>query len=266
MKGKEPAVSYISHGAPTMVLDGSRGQLYRSWAERIWPDPPELILMLSAHWQTDKLALGTADGGQLIYDFYGFPDQLYSMTYDAPGAPEARNSLEAVLSKAGMEVSTADRGWDHGVWTPLHWLFPSASVPVLQISLPHLEGSGLIEMGALLGRWVRERGAVWFIGSGGLTHNLGAIDFSGTMPVPAQMQEFETTVLGYVEKGDLASLKDYRRKVPFAELNHPTEEHFLPLIPAMAAAMEIGYTGVEYPLSGFEFGTLSKRSIDFRPA
>lgn len=248
-----------------MVLDESRGQLYRSWAETIWPEKPELILILSAHWQTRNLALGTVEGGQLIYDFYGFPSQLYSMAYDAPGAPEARNSLHSFLAAAGLEISTVERGWDHGVWTPLRWLFPSANVPVLQLSLPNLDGAGLTDLGRLLGRWIHDRGAVWFIGSGGLTHNLGAIDFSESMPVPRQMQEFESTVLQFVERGQLAKLSNYRKEAPFAELNHPTEEHFLPLIPVMAAAMEIGHTTVAYPVSGFEFGTLSRRSIDFRP-
>ena len=256
--------SFISHGAPTMVLDRERGQQYSNWAQETGA-APDLILVVSAHWETEDLRLGTDQSQELIYDFYGFPDELYKIQYPAPGAPEARKSLNSFLIEQGYSVELTDRGWDHGVWTPLSWLFPDANVPVLQISIPAFSTRGLFELGQKLAAWKAD-GSVWLIGSGGLTHNLRAIDFSGNMPVPEPMQLFQDFIKDCLEKGDYNSILDYRKKAPHAAINHPSEEHFLPLIVVAGAASAAEQPTPNYKLDGFEFGSLSRVAIDFLPA
>tara|TARA_B100001778_G_scaffold310828_1_gene293312 strand:- start:242 stop:985 length:744 start_codon:yes stop_codon:yes gene_type:complete len=246
-----------------MVLDQERGKEYTEWARS--SKGADLVLVISAHWETERISLGTAQPGELIYDFYGFPEELYRIQYRAPGAPDARNSLYSFLTDSGHSVDLTDRGWDHGVWTPLYWLFPDASVPVLQISIPACSTAELFSLGQNLARWMQTHNRVWLIGSGGLTHNLRAIDFSGSMPVPEPMQEFQDFIKNCLENQDYDSIQKYREAAPHASINHPSPEHFLPLIVVAGAASEAGMNRPVYVLDGFEFGSLSKVAIDFRP-
>tara|TARA_Y100001937_G_scaffold128230_4_gene203339 strand:+ start:49135 stop:49881 length:747 start_codon:yes stop_codon:yes gene_type:complete len=247
-----------------MVLDHQRGAIYSEWSQKSWPErSPELVLVVSAHWETPDLALGTDETRDLIYDFYGFPEELYRISYPAPGSPHGRKSLKEFLESEGLKPELSDRGWDHGVWTPLYWLFPGRNVPVLQVSLPRWPAERLFELGRSLSRWMKSQQSVWLIGSGGLTHNLGAIDFSGRMPVPEPMHQFQNFVKERLENGQLEELIEFKEKAPHASLNHPSPEHFLPLIVVAGAAHETGGLKPEYPLDGFELGSLSKTSIDF---
>jgi 4,5-DOPA dioxygenase extradiol len=260
----EKAVSFISHGAPTIVLDKQRGHELQQWAEHLWPRNPDLVIIVSAHWQTVRPALGIERTEPLIYDFAGFPEQLYRLKYEAPGAGTVRESIREHMRMAGYDVQLTERRWDHGVWTPLYWLFPEADVPVLQFSLPRLEPDGLFDLGHQLGLWVSGQSrSIWLIGSGGLTHNLGWIDFSNQAPVPDEIKAFEQWAKSSLQR-DLRSITDFRT-APFKEMNHPTDEHFLPLLLAAGAASAMEFRNVEFPVGGFEFGTLSRAAIDFRP-
>ena len=77
----------------------------------------------------------------LVYDFWGFPQHYYDVTYDAPGAPRARRPTSAALCAApGRPVhQDQSRGLDHGAYVPLVEMFPEADVPVLQMSMPTLD-------------------------------------------------------------------------------------------------------------------------------
>ena len=250
-----------------MVMDSDRGEQYLKWRKQLWSSHdqtgPELIIVVSAHWESRELILGTAESQDLIYDFYGFPEELYKIQYPGPGAPEDRSSLQQYLQKQGLTVHQEERGWDHGVWTPMYWLFPEANVPILQLSLPSYTPAELFALGQHIANWMGSRKGVWLIGSGGLTHNLGAIDFSGGMEVPAPMQQFQDFIKKALEDGDDEALLNYRRTAPHAQINHPSQEHFLPLIVVVGAARTAAHNRIQYPLDGFELGSLSRTTVDF---
>ncbi|MCB1167504.1 MAG: dioxygenase [Leptospiraceae bacterium] len=252
-------VSFVSHGAPLDVLRSEVMQAWGSWAAQRWPQKPEAVLCISAHWVTPQPMVGTTRSQELIYDFYGFPDELYRLQYPAPAATDTAGLLKQLPSP---ELQAKDRGWDHGVWVPLLGMFPDASVPVLQLSLPAISADELFAFGRNLGNWLRENPGIWLLTSGGMTHNLGAIDMSERMEVPEPMREFENTIRSYLESWDMDSLIDYQ-SLPTARINHPTQEHFQPLIVAAGAAEALEHRNVQYPVKGFAYGSLSRTCVDF---
>src|SRR4029077_15893002 len=135
--GGSPAIS-LSQGAPPLADDTLwTGQL-AEWSAKL--AKPSSVLMVSAHWEAAPLALGATETVPLVYDFWGFPDRYYQVTYPAPGAPGLAADVRKLLRAAGTPVTDLPgRGLDHGAYVPLVEMYPQADVPVLQISMPSLD-------------------------------------------------------------------------------------------------------------------------------
>src|SRR3954454_23138814 len=162
-------VLYLSHGAPPLADDAVWTRQLAGWSANL--PKPRAILVVSAHWEEAPLTLGATTTVPLVYDFWGFPERYYQVTYPAPGAPELAAKVRKLLRGPGMPVHDApDRGLDHGAYVPLVEMFPDADVPVLQISMPSLDPQELFEVGRKLTP-LRDEG-VLIIGSGFFTHNL----------------------------------------------------------------------------------------------
>lgn len=261
-------VLFVGHGAPLLATDPVRGAELRTLGPTL--PAPRAVLMVSAHWTTrgEALSLGPLEQQPLIYDFSGFPEELYRVKYPAPGggliAAEVRAALVgAALGAAQGEVSvqTTQRGLDHGSWTPLVHLLPDANVPVLQLSLP-IDWSG--ERWLALGRALaplRDAG-VLIVGSGNVTHNLREVDPRPAASPPAWAAEFDQWTSSTLSNFRMDQLADYKNHAPALRMNHPTEEHWAPLVVAAGAA-SASRPSVSYPVSGWEFGSLSRRSVLF---
>ncbi len=227
---------YVSHGAPMLALEpGQTGPALAAVGRQL--PRPEAILMVSAHWETSRPAASTALNPETIYDFGGFPDALYRMTYPAPGAPDVARRAKVLLDAAGIGADLdAKRGLDHGAWVPLRYLYPGADVPVTQLSIqPRLNPQHHFRVGQAL-RALTEEG-VLIVGSGSLTHNLRELRMNRVKPVTEPYAvEFQEWVYQAVNTNDLTALLDYRRLAPQAVRAHPTDEHFLPFFVALGAA------------------------------
>ena len=228
---------FVSHGAPTLAIVDSPARRFLAELGASLPRP-KAILVASAHWEsTGGPAVSLAPRPETIYDFGGFPDELYAVRYRAPGAPDVALRAAALLGEAGFTVGQSpQRGLDHGAWVPLSLMYPAADIPVSQVSIMRGASPAAHEkMGQSLAA-LRGEG-VLVVGSGSLTHNLyefrgGAID----APAPAWVADFGAWMKARLEAGDRAALLDYRMRAPHAARNHPTEEHLLPLFVAMGAA------------------------------
>jgi 4,5-DOPA dioxygenase extradiol len=249
-------VVFVSHGAPTMALDRAAGADFLRLATAL--PKPRAILVVSAHWLDAPATIGTRTRRELMYDFSGFPDELYRVRYGAPAASELADQLAAAVPS----LARADeRSWDHGVWVPLVHMYPAADVPVLQLSVPYRwQPKQLFELGRQLAP-LRQQG-VLVLGSGGMVHNLGRLDWGGGKAPAAWATNFEGWVRQRLETRDLDGLLAYREKAPDLQLAHPTDDHFLPLlVTAGAAAERPGSTS--FPIEGFEFGSLSRLAVRF---
>ena len=114
---------YLSHGAPPLADDPIWPGELAAWSADL--PRPKAILMVSAHWEEAPLALGAVRTVPLVYDFWGFPEHYYKVTYGAPGAPELADSVRKLLRAPGIPVQDIpDRGLDHGAYVPLVEMFP----------------------------------------------------------------------------------------------------------------------------------------------
>lgn len=248
---------FLAHGAPPLLDDaGWVGEL-RAWARAL--PTPEAVLMLSAHWEERPITIGATTTVPLVYDFYGFPERYYEQRYPAPGAPELAGRVRTLLSPGQPVVDDPGRGLDHGAYVPLVAMYPDANVPVLQASLPSLNPQELFTLGQALAP-LRAEG-VLIVGSGFLTHNLRAVDWSPHAATPSWASDFDAWAAEALRRHDVDAILDYKRRAPEVRLALPTHEHFVPLIVALGAA---GGSGpVSFPIDGFWLGSMTRRSVQF---
>ncbi len=257
-----PPVLYLSHGAPPLADDPLwTGQLAQ-WSDRF--AEPTSILIVSAHWEAAPLSLSaTSRAVPLLYDFWGFPQRYYDVTYAAPVAPALADTVTGLLRASGTVVHRdEERGLDHGAYVPLVEMYPEAQVPVLQMSMPTLDPRRLFDLGRSLAP-LRDEGTL-IVGSGFTTHNLHWFDpragSAATPPKPSA--EFDHWAAEALERQDVDAILDFMVKAPAAREAHPRTEHWAPLFVSLGAAYASGSLDNESVIDGFWFG-LSKRSWQF---
>jgi 4,5-DOPA dioxygenase extradiol len=249
---------YLSHGAPPLVDDSLWVSQLAAWAGEL--PKPTAILVVSAHWESAPLTIGsTTVETPLTYDFWGFPAHYYDVTYDAPGAPELAASIEALMPDDEPVNHDPNRRLDHGAYVPLTVMYPDATIPVLQISMPTLDPQRLLHLGERL-RPLRDED-VLIIGSGFTTHGLPFLhDPSPDAAAPGWSTEFDAWAAERFSAGDLDSLIDFRAKAPGMPYAHPTIEHFSPLFVALGASGDPKQSPRQV-IDGYWMG-LAKRSIE----
>jgi len=170
-------VLFVGHGSPMNAIEDN--EFARAWTEAGKDLPrPKAVLCVSAHWETAGTQVTAMDTPQTIYDFYGFPPELYAKTYPASGSPElAQRVIE--MARPVEVVADLGRGLDHGAWSVLARLFPRADVPVVQLSLDHrLSPQAHYDLGRAL-QPLRTEG-VLILGSGNIVHNLSLVVWADT--------------------------------------------------------------------------------------
>ncbi len=263
-RGTMPAL-FVSHGSPMTALDeGGYSRALRGFASSI--PLPRAIVIVSAHWEApDPVRVTATPQPNLIYDFGGFPRELYELTYPCPGSPEVAADVVAALGEAGIGASLErERGLDHGVWVPLRLAFPEARVPVVEVSLPPRGGADrLFRIGKAIAPMRRER--ILVVGSGGIVHNLyrARLDREDA-PVDPWAREFDAWVRDAVGRLDLEALARYSELAPGAAEAVPTREHFEPVLVVAGAALP--GDRVEDVYEGFRYANLSMRSFAIRGA
>jgi 4,5-DOPA dioxygenase extradiol len=243
----QPSI-FVSHGSPMIALDPGRAgpflcQLGLAIDECF--GRPRAILAISAHTLArDRLLLG-APRHEAVYDFGGFPDELYRLRYDAPGDPALAEQARALLADARLRTAVLpDGGLDHGIWTALRYIYPDADVPVVPLAIdPHAAPAEQFSLGERLAPLCAD--GVLVMGTGGITHNLqrvamtrrfhARIDEAEAMPEIAQSAAFRGWMHERSRERDWPALLDYRDRAPAARDMHPTDEHLLPFFVAAGA-------------------------------
>jgi aromatic ring-opening dioxygenase catalytic subunit (LigB family) len=194
---------------------------------------PEAILVISAHWEEDTATLLGARTPPMFYDYYGFPDQAYKITYRAPGSPDLANRIADLLIESNIPASIdPQRGFDHGLFIPLRLMYPQADIPSLQLSLVRgLDPAAHIALGKALRELMLEN--ILVIGSGFSFHNMRAFSWQGVdTPDPAN-DLFQNWLIEVCTSPMLQADREHRlvewESAPSARYCHPREEHLLPL-------------------------------------
>ncbi|MDF2590868.1 MAG: ygiD [Clostridia bacterium] len=251
---KKMPVLFIGHGSPMNAIETnpfteSLRKLGESFAEM-----PKAIMVVSAHWLTRGTFVSTAEKPEVIYDFYGFPKELYQVKYPAVGAP----FIAKEIMKLAPHIKEDNQwGLDHGAWSILKHIFPNAGIPVFQLSIDFYQSMQYhFDLASEL-RQLREQG-VLFIGSGNVVHNL-ALVFSKEDNSPFEWaSEFDEIVKNSIMNKDFDSLINYKKFGRTADLAIPTVDHYVPLLYTLGMAEadeEITFTYEEV------FTSLSMRCV-----
>jgi len=253
-----PAV-FIGHGTPFNALQTN--PFTEAWSKFGREVPrPKAILAISAHWYIGATAATAMPKPPTVHDFYGFPQQMYDISYDAPGAPELVDTLQELVAPVWVQPDTQAWGLDHGTWTVLRHMFPAADVPVVQFSIPGRQPAAYpLELGKRLSP-LRDQG-VLVMGSGNIVHNLRMMDRSLQGVGPEWASRYDAMVQRYVADGDEQALVEYERH-PDADLAVPTPDHYLPLL--YAVGLRRNDEQCETIVDGLDLGCVSMTSMQFK--
>ncbi len=256
-------VLFIGHGSPMNLVQSNR--FTRSLIDLGHTMPrPEAIMVISAHWLTRGSFVTCSDRPRMIYDFYGFPEELYQVKYECSGAPAF---AKLVPELAGDSTIRCDYSWgiDHASYSILRHMYPSADVPVFEMSLDYSFNDHHprtiqyhYELGKRL-RALRDRG-ILIIGSGNLVHNLRFIDFSDMDATPFEWAvQADEKMRSHLTAGEYRDLIDYPYTSEWASRAIPTLDHYLPMIYAISLQEE--GEDIRFTYEGFQNGSISMRSF-----
>jgi len=254
-------VLFIGHGSPlNIVLRNDFTDSLIKLGKNL--PKPEAIMVISAHWLTNGTQVSCIKKPGTIYDFYGFPDELYAIKYTSPGSPYFARFVTESVQKTQIKCNN-DRGLDHASWAILKHMYPEADIPVFEMSLDYSfnewhskplqyhydlasELSGLRKRGVLI------------IGSGNIVHNLGLIDFHNIDSKPYEWaEEFDEKVKLDLINNNHENLINYGRISKSASLAVPTLDHYLPMI--YIIALQEKNEPLKFTYEGFQNGSISMR-------
>lgn len=219
---------FISHGAPNTILkDSNTKKNLQNLAKSL--DKPKYILIVSAHWTTNNLEIISSKANKIMYDFYGFEKELYNYKYKLSSNEIITNKILEELKDLNIIKSTKD-SYDHGVWTVLAMMYKKLEIPVINLSLPL--GYTIQELFNLGKKLKVLRDEALLIFSGSITHNLLDIYPKYYADVKQYAYKFDKNIEQLLQNGKIQTLLEFN-KIEYFRINHPTNEHFLPLIIAL---------------------------------
>jgi len=236
-KDRTGSVIYIPHGGgPWPLLGDPR---HKDLIDFLKQAPsllvkPSLILIVSGHWEENYPTVNSGISPPLLYDYHGFPEESYRISYPAPGDPSLADAVVDLLQSHGIRADHNDRrGLDHGVFVPLKIMYPEATIPCVQLSLiSSLNPLEHIKLGRVLAE-LREENLL-IIGSGASFHNLPAFHQEPSAESQARNESFEGWLIDALSNDGLSEEERARilaawESAPAARYCHPREEHLLPL-------------------------------------
>jgi 4,5-DOPA dioxygenase extradiol len=249
---------FLCHGGPTLAIDKNE---YTDFIKELGKKiKPKAIVVFTAHWEKEITTISSTDDTyEMIYDFYGFPKELYAIKYAAKGSTEISSKIQGMLKANNIESELdTKRGLDHGVWDILSIMYPEADIPVIQVSVnPFMP----MEKQYKLGEAIKELGKedILVIGSGSTVHNLATVNWNA-VEAEQWAVDFDSWLIEKVESSDKEALFSYRGLAPYAKRAVPREEHLVPLFIAMGSGQSDSSKLLH---RSYDYGTLSYICFEF---
>jgi 4,5-DOPA dioxygenase extradiol len=249
-------VLFIGHGSPMNAIENNDFTRMLSALGKSL-SRPKAILVISAHWLTRGSFVSTSLKPETMYDFGGFPKELYQVKYNSPGAPEYAKMTKDIVKYSELQLDD-HWGLDHGCWSVLNQMYPVADIPVFQMSLDYKKDMLYhYELAADL-KALRKKG-VLIIGSGNVTHNLGRIDWDEKAKPFDWAMEFDEKVRTHFLNKTHSELINYTKWGSISQMAHPSNDHYLPLL--YTAGLQDKQEEAKFIFEGFQYGSLSMRCI-----
>ena len=246
-------VLFVGHGSPMNAIENN--EFASNWANLAAQIPrPRAILCVSAHWMSKGTNVATTSSPKTIYDFYGFPEELYNIDYPAPGAPDVAERVQEIVQLKPVSPDES-RGLDHGTWGVLRRMYPSADIPTMQLSLDEtLLPQEHYDLGRSLLQLRRE--GVLIMGSGNIVHNLtlARMNHAGY----PWAYEFDEDIGRRIDTDGHQSLIHYEL-IPNSGKAFVTNEHYLPLLYVLA--LKQPHEHVSHSAAKVIYGSISMRCI-----
>lgn len=234
---------FLSHGGGPWPYMGGEFRAWFDWMEAALhdiplqlPHKPKAVLVISGHWEEREFTLSSSGHPGMVYDYYGFPEHTYHISYPAPGSPELALHIQSLLDDAGWQVRLdPERGFDHGTFSMLQPMYPFADMPIVQLSLRNNYDPGEhLRLGKALAP-LRDEG-ILIVGSGFSFHNLRIMSDPAAIEPSRAFDGWLRSVLLQpdVQKRDAALLA--WQQAPAARIAHPREDHLIPLLVVAGAA------------------------------
>ncbi|BCN29379.1 4,5-DOPA-extradiol-dioxygenase [Anaeromicropila herbilytica] len=226
-------VLFIGHGSPMNAIEDN--QYSKGWEKIALDIPkPKAILAISAHWYTKGTRVQNNESPRMIYDMYGFPEELYQIDYPAKGATKLAQEVKGLLNNDVTEDHTW--GYDHGIWSVLHKMYPKADIPLCELSINADEDAEYhYQLGQKLSS-LREQG-VLILASGNVVHNLSRVNFDMEDGYP-WAKEFDSYIKNNILTGNYQNVIDYHKAGDPSKYAFTTPEHFYPLLSILGATRE----------------------------
>ena len=230
------------------------------------PERPTAVLMISGHWESPEFSVTTSAQPSMEYDYFGFPEHTYRLSYPAAGSPALAERVQQLLSQSGLPCrGDAQRGLDHGAFVPLHLMYPEADIPVVLLSLKAGYDPGVhIQAGQALSV-LRDEG-VLIMGSGLTYHDMRGFGNRAATPVAQAFEEFLAQTVANPDPVQRRQLLAAWDQGPMARRAHPREDHLIPLMVAVGAAQsDPGRRwfldhALEVDMGSYEFGPAPSHS------
>ena len=233
---------FISHGGgPWPWMEGDMRRRFDKLEESLLDmrrklgDQPKSVLVVTGHWEVPGFAISSGARPGMVFDYFGFPEELYHISYPAPGSPELARRVQQLLAAGGMEAELDPcRGFDHGTFSIMRPLYPQADIPVVQLSINrNLDPKLHLEAGRLLAP-LRDEG-VLIIGSGLSYHNLREMRDERGIEPSRRFDAWLRDTLKALPQQRTEKLIEWE-KAPLARAAHPREDHLIPLMVAVGAS------------------------------
>lgn len=252
---------FIAHGGPDIIFQNNEyTEFLKNYAKNI--SKPKAIVIFSAHWESNIQAIGACENYDMIYDFYGFPEELYNVQYKTGSNKDLAIKIQNLLKASGI-ASNLDykRGIDHGAWTILKLLYPNIDIPVINMSLNiKLSNEEQYRIGKSLESLKKED--VLIICSGGIVHNLSMLNYTSENTVNPWAYDFNYWIKNKLYNWNLEELFNYEKIAPYSKFAVPRSEHLVPLL----IAMGVGDNNKSANLlkSIYQYGNLSLDFWEFK--
>jgi 4,5-DOPA dioxygenase extradiol len=216
---------------------------------------PEAVMVISAHWLTGSTFVTCMERPQQIYDFYGFPAEVYAFKYNCVGSPKhAAMAKKAVKS---IEIKRSDEwGLDHASWAILKHMYPQADIPVYEMSLNMAENAAFhYNLGKELADLRSRR--ILIIGSGNMVHNLSLMDYDTDAQSDDWVVEIDEKIKCCLLEKNHADLIDYQKLDTRIKKAIPALDHYLPMLYILG--MQQKNDKLRFIHEGYQNNTISMR-------
>lgn len=253
-------VIFIGHGSPmNAIAQNDYTEILKNFGAQL--PRPKAILCISAHWLTEGTFITSSQQPKMIYDFNGFPDELYQVQYPASGSPEAALFVRHAIENTDIKFDNGQWGLDHGTWSVLKHIFPNADIPVLQLSIDiNLNGEGHLNLGRELAQ-LRKHGFL-IVGSGNIVHNLRQISWSENEAPFEWALSFDSWFKENLKQRHFNEISTNYLNHAYGKQSVPTPEHYFPALYAAGASAQDDT--MQFITEEIQNGSISMTSFVFK--